>query len=284
MSDHLTTADDLSLRVRTTMPAGAPRARVVTIHGIGDHVDGIPYTTAAAGLAARGLAVHRMELRGHGLSGGRRVYVESFADFHRDLAQYAGAVRSLEPRLPVFLVGVSMGGLIVTSFALDRPEGIAGVVAVAPALGETGGSRVLLALLPVLARVLPTVRMDAGLDLGRLTRDPAMRKAYIDDDPLYQRKATPRIAVALLDAVADTSRRAPAFTVPLLVLHGTADTLTSPVGSETFVTRAGAADKTFKAYEGAYHNLFADTNREEVFDDIAAWVRARAGGQAGAAV
>ncbi len=277
MSDHTTTADGLSLRVRTTLPAGAPRARVVMIHGIGDQVDGIPYTTAAAGLAARGLAVHRMELRGHGLSGGRRVYVESFADFHRDLAQYADTVRALEPRLPVFLAGVSMGGLIVTSFALGRPEGLAGVVAVAPALGETGGSRVLLALLPVLARVMPAVRMDAGLDLNRLTRDPAMQKAYIDDDPLYQRKVTPRIAMALLDAVADTSRRAPDLTVPLLVLHGTADTLTSAAASETFVSRAGAADRTFKAYEGAYHNLFADTNREEVFDDIARWVGQRIG-------
>jgi alpha-beta hydrolase superfamily lysophospholipase len=276
MSDHLTTADGLHLRVRITLPPGEARARVVLIHGIGDQVDGIPYTTAAAALAARGLAVHRMELRGHGLSGGRRVYVESFADFHRDLAQYTGAVRALDPRLPVFLAGVSMGGLIVTSFALDHPEGLAGVVAVAPALGETGGSRVLLALLPVLARVIPAVRMDAGLDLDRLTRDPAMRKAYIDDDPLYQRKATPRIAVEVLAAIADTTRRAPEFTVPLLVLHGTADTLTSPAGSEAFVSRAGSADKTFKACEGAYHNLFADTNREEVFDDIAGWVVARA--------
>jgi alpha-beta hydrolase superfamily lysophospholipase len=73
----------------------------------------------------------------------------------------------------------------------------------------------------------------------------------------------------------DHGGRAPEFRVPLLILHGTADTFTSPAASRQFWERAGAADKTYKTSDGAYHNLFVETNREEIYDDIAAWIGAR---------
>jgi len=270
----MTTADGLELRVRANEPAAAPRARLVLIHGIGDQVDGVPYVTAAAAFARRGLAVRRLELRGHGRSGGRRVYVDSWADFRDDVGRFVDLAVAERPALPLFLAGISMGGLIVTNYAAHRPGGLRGVVALAPALGDTGGSRFLLALLPVLSRVAPRLPINPKLDLLRLTRDPEMQRAYVAD-PLYQTRVTPRIAVELLRAIADTRARAPEFRVPLLILHGTADTFTSPAGSREFYARAGAVDKTYKTYEGAYHSLFVETNREEIYDDIAAWIGAR---------
>jgi alpha-beta hydrolase superfamily lysophospholipase len=273
----MTTRDGLALRVRLDLPERGAVARVILVHGIGDHVDGLPYATAAAALSRRGLAVHRLELRGHGLSGGRRVYVDTFADFREDLAGFVSGTSACEPPLPLFLVGVSLGGLIVTDQALHHPDGLRGVVAVAPALGETGGSRFLRACLPLLARLLPTLRLDPKLDLERLTRDRALLKAYVTDDPLYQTKLTPRIAAEVLAAIAATRARAGELRVPLFVQHGTADTVTSARDSEEFVRRAGVGDKAFKGYEGAYHNLFVETNREEVFDDLAAWILARSG-------
>ncbi len=129
MSDQMTTADGLTLRTRVDHPPGPPRARVVLVHGLGDHVDGLPYATASTALAARGLEVHRLELRGHGRSGGPRVYVGAFEDFRRDLRQFVELVRATPPSLPLFLVGMSLGGLIVTSYALHHPDGLSGVVA-----------------------------------------------------------------------------------------------------------------------------------------------------------
>jgi alpha-beta hydrolase superfamily lysophospholipase len=271
----MTTKDGLELRIRADDPASAPRGRIVLVHGIGDQVDGVPYVTAAAALTARGFSVRRLELRGHGLSGGRRVYVDAWKDFRDDLGAFVDLVAAEFPSLPVFLAGISMGGLIVTNYAAHRPEGLRGVIALAPALGETGGSRFLLALLPVLSRLAPALPINPNLDLARLTRDPDLQRVYVSD-PLYQTHVTPRIAAELLGAVADTRARAPEFGVPLLVLHGTADTLTSPAGSREFVERAGVDDKTYRSYEGAFHNLFVETNREEVYDDMAAWMRARA--------
>jgi alpha-beta hydrolase superfamily lysophospholipase len=271
----MTTQDGLELRVRADDPPQAPRARIVLIHGIGDQVDGVPYLTAAAALTSRGFSVRRLELRGHGRSGGTRVFVDTWADFRDDVGRFVQLVSAERPVLPVFLAGISMGGLIVTNYAAHRPEGLRGVIALAPALGTTGGSRVLLALLPVLARVAPRLPINPRLDLSRLTRDPEMQRAYLADR-LYQTRATPRIAAELLRAVTDTRERAAAFHVPLFILHGTADTLTSPAGSREFYERAGSGDKTYKAYDGAYHNLFVETNREAIFDDMAAWMNARA--------
>ena len=270
----MTTKDGIELRVRTDDPASAPRARVVLVHGIGDQVDGVPYTTAATALTTRGFAVRRLELRGHGRSGGRRGYVHAWSDFRDDLGAFVDVATAERPALPLFLVGVSMGGLIVTNYASYRPEGLRGVIALAPALGDTGGSRLLLAFLPVLSRLAPTLPIDPKLDLARLTRDRELQRAYVAD-PLYQTRVTPRIAAELLGAVTDTRARAGDFRVPLLVLHGTADTLTSPAGSREFVERAGVEDKTYRAYEGAYHNLLVETNREEIYDDIASWISAR---------
>lgn len=276
MDTQIATADGTVLRTRLDLPPGPPVAALVLVHGLGDHVDGIPYVTAGQALAARGFAVHRMELRGHGRSGGPRAYVAAFEDFRDDLWRFVGHVQAATPQARVFLVGVSLGGLIVTDFALHHPDGLGGVVAVAPALGDTGGSRVLRALLPVLARVIPRVRLDPKLDLDKLTRDRAMLKAYVEDDPLYQRHVTPKLAAEVLAAIPATRARAGELRVPLLVLQGTADTVTSPAGSRSFHDLAGVADRTFLAYDGALHNLFVETNREQVFDDIASWVRTRA--------
>ncbi len=177
MSNTFITRDGLRLRTRLDEPASPPKARIVLVHGIGDQVDGVPYVTAATALAARGLVVHRMELRGHGLSGGRRMYVRSWADFRSDLGQFVRLVSAAQPALPVFLVGISMGGLIVINFGACKPADLGGVVALAPALGETGGSRFLRAILPILSRVVPRLTIDPKLDLSHLTRDPELQRA-----------------------------------------------------------------------------------------------------------
>ena len=64
--------------------------------------------------------------------------------------------------------------------------------------------------------------------------------------------------------------------VRIVILHGTADKATKYQGSQFFFETAGSADKTLKLYEGHFHDLLADTGKEEVLADIAAWIEARA--------
>ena len=244
MDTGFTTADGLRLRTRVDAPAGTPLATIVLVHGIGDQVDGLPYATAATALASRGFAVHRLELRGHGRSGGTPTFVESFDVYRTDLHGFVQATRLASPaHARTFLVGVSMGGLIVTDYALHHADGLSGVVAVAPALGETGGSRVLLALLPVLARVAPRLRLDPKLDLDKLTRDRAMLKAYVEDDPLYQRRITPRLASELVAAIGATRQRCERIASALAraARHGRHRDV---AGRQPFVRRGGGCART----------------------------------------
>ena len=77
MTQTFKTKDGLELRTRLDEPTTAARAKIILVHGIGDQVDGVPYATAAQSLAARGFQVHRLELRGHGMSGGEKMYIET---------------------------------------------------------------------------------------------------------------------------------------------------------------------------------------------------------------
>ncbi len=274
MTQVYTTHDGIELRTRVNEPTDTPHANIILVHGIGDQVEGVPYATAARSLAQRGMRVHRLELRGHGASGGEKMYIDTWQDFRHDLHHFVQHVKRQDAKLPLFVVGISMGGLIVVNYAEHYPKELAGVIALAPALGETGGSPALRAILPLLSRLTPRVRIDPKLDLAKLTRDPQMRQEYLAD-PLYQSKITPRIASELLKTIQETRAGAPKFAVPLFILHGTADTITSPQGSFEFYEMAGVQDKTYKRYEGAYHNLFVETNREEIYDDITKWIDVR---------
>ena len=64
----------------------------------------------------------------------------------------------------------------------------------------------------------------------------------------------------------------PKITIPLLILHGTSDKATVFHGSEFFYQTAGAQDKTLKLYDGHYHDLLADLDKETVMADIQAWI------------
>ena len=64
----------------------------------------------------------------------------------------------------------------------------------------------------------------------------------------------------------------PTITIPVLIMHGTADKATVPAGSQFFYDTAGSADKTLKLYEGHVHDLLNDTGKEQVMADILAWI------------
>jgi alpha-beta hydrolase superfamily lysophospholipase len=70
-------------------------------------------------------------------------------------------------------------------------------------------------------------------------------------------------------------REFPLITLPVLILHGTADKVTRPSGSQLFFDTAGSVDKTLKLYDGHVHDLLNDVDKERVMRDITAWVAAR---------
>ena len=252
----------------------APRAAVAIVHGLGEHSG--RYGAVVSALTGRGFAVHDFDLRGHGRSPGRRGHIEAWSDYRDDLAAYLDHVQAQEaPGTPVFFYGHSLGGAILLEYGLRRPGGLAGVVASAPALEPKGvRSPALEALARVLSRIWPTFSLAVPLEEAALSRVPEVIEANRRDG-LNHRRLTARAVVETLAAMAWIKSNAPAWQLPLLVIHGTADRLMDPDGSRAFVAaahRGRGADVELRLYEGVYHEPHNDLEATRVLADVGAWL------------
>jgi alpha-beta hydrolase superfamily lysophospholipase len=168
-----------------------------------------------------------------------------------------------------------MGGAIVTLYALTKKPTLRGLVLSGPAL-KVGSdvSSFLVGVTKVLAAVLPGLPV---LDLPNknFSRDPKV-VAGMDSDPLIYNKSGPaRTAAELLRAIERIGEHMEEVSVPLIAMHGTADKLTNPEGSKELIRRASSTDKTLKLYDGYFHDLLHEPEKQVVFTDLANWMDAR---------
>lgn len=269
-TDTLEMADGVSMFTRRWTPAETPRATVVLVHGIHEHSGRYAYT--ASHLMTHGLEVRALDLRGHGQSGGDRAMVESFDDYVADLAFFLTRVQE-EAQGPLFLMGHSMGGLVVARFVVERgDDDVAGVVLSSPAL-QVDAPAPLRALAPLLSRWLPNLPASR-VDLGKLSRDARVATAYREDPLCTTTGVRARVGYEILRSVALVRARPEAFTAPLYLFHGTADRLTNPDGSRWLAKHAASDDVTLKLYDGFYHETLNEPERDDVLADLAAWIDA----------
>jgi alpha-beta hydrolase superfamily lysophospholipase len=262
------TGDGLELWWGRWAPAGAAAPfALVNVHGLGDH-SGL-YPAVAQYFPARGVATWMYDARGNGRSPGRKGHVDRWETYREDLRRFIDLVRRRE-QLPVALLGHSLGGLMVLDYALAHPGTAGAVAAAAPPLGSIGTSPVLLALAQVMSRLWPGFRLQTGLDLTRVARDPAVREA-ITSDPLFHRWASARLGTETLRTRDRIQREAGALRDPVLLLHGDDDQMVSIDGSRRLAA-AYPAQVTLREYPGAWHALLADHGHEERLVDLAHWL------------
>jgi alpha-beta hydrolase superfamily lysophospholipase len=271
--ESFTSADGLKIHFRSWQPATAPRAVVVINHGVNSH--GGQYLWSGEQLAAAGFAVHAIDMRGRGLSEGRRFRIDDVAEYTGDLHQLIGLAKQRQPGLPVYLLGHSAGGVVSCTYCLDHQDELAGLIC------ESFAYRIpapgfLIPVIKLLGRILP------GLPAVKLhnedfSRDPAA-VAALNADPLIKGEVQPAGTVAAL--LRATDRMTAGFgsiTIPVFIMHGTEDKATMPVGSQFFHDHAGSADNTLKLYQGHFHDLLNDFGKEQVMADIVGWIDARLG-------
>ena len=264
--------DGLNLRCHSTqVPAETRRGRVIIVHGLGDHGLSLPYRNLAGALAAKQFASFTFDWRGHGASEGTRMFANAWQDVRNDLQAFIELVQREAPSGPLFLIGLSLGGLLALDYTHHQSDGINGVVAVAPAVDASGVPRLIKMIIPWLSRLIPRAYINPGLDLARIARDADAVREYTSD-PLFQTKTTPRLGAETLTAMSEIRAQAGKFHLPLLILHGEADTIVQPAGSAMFFEQVGSTDKQRLTYAGSYHNLFIEPNRTQVFADIVQWL------------
>jgi len=254
-------------------PTEEPRATAVVVHGLAEHSG--RYLHVFDALNAVGCDALGVDLRGHGHSGGPRVYVDRFGDYLDDVDRAIAHARERRPGAPIFVVGHSMGGLVAIHHALARGADVAGYVLSAPGLRaavRVPGWKD--ALGKLMSKVWPKLAIPTGIPAELISRDPAVVKAYVDD-PLVTTKATARWYAEFVAAQQDALGRASQLTRPFLMLLGERDALVDPSGGRELFAAAGAEDKTLKTYPGLLHEVFNEPEQEQVLGDVREWLSSR---------
>lgn len=264
--------DGLSLHARHWSRPDS-RGVVVVAHGFGEHGGWYEHVAEAVGRAA-GVDFVVPDLRGHGLSEGKRGVVGHYDDLTADLASafdWAGRER---PGLPRFVLGHSNGGQVALRAGLDPELGprIAGMIVSNPSIElavRVPGYK--LKLGRFLLRHAPRLTLPAGLRVENLTRDPAMQKRRRNDRLDHSRISAP-LFFGMIEGGRMISERASEFTLPLLMILGGSDPIIDPSASRDVFDRFGSADKTLMLYPGMLHEPFNELGREQVLADVSAWL------------
>lgn len=273
--------DGIRVHSQTWEPQGAAiRARIFGLHGILEHSG--RYRWFAEQLTARGYALEMIDLRGHGRSEGPRVAVRDIEQYLEDLDDVFEFLKQTG-RTPRFLFGHSMGaGLLILWTATRKPPVRGLVLSAPPVVIAVPIPRWLISFGRLVERVLPGLRL-VQLKIARrygrhaVSRDPEVLRA-LQEDPLVYRGPIPlRTGLTLVSLQERLQEVALVFETPFLLLQGTEDRLASPKGATLFYKRSPSPDKTLRMYEGLYHEVLSEPEKETIVQEILAWLEARLG-------
>ncbi len=261
---YLTTRSDDGTELRLARWGDAERD-VLIVHGLAEHVD--RYDHVAEALVAAGWRVTAVELRGHGKSGGKRGHVRYWHKYCEDVQAAAATVQR-----PFVLLGHSMGGLVTLS-TLRQPitPAVRAVALSNPLLGvAVEGPKWKITLAKLLSRLLPALPLTNELDTKLISRDPEVVRKY-ENDPLVFSVITPRWYTEMTAALESVNQRAGSYTLPLRLMTSTADQICDPKAAQAF-GRAYGGEVTAVSYEGLYHELFNELERERVIAELIEWL------------
>ncbi|KAI0050771.1 lysophospholipase [Auriscalpium vulgare] len=280
---------------RTYAPKTAPRGVVVFIHGFIEHVG--RYTWAHETWAARGFVVFTFDQRGFGRTSlvtpdgkGKSASVYGRTGDKEQIGDVEWALRHVKAThagLPIFLMGHSMGGGIALSFVTRSSEppskelvsSLAGVIGSSPLLRLSDPPLGLVRWIGSRATALtPNLTIPAGVDPKWLTHDQAI-VAENKVDPLIHQGASLRAVNDMLnrgETLLNEGYKNWPQPLPLLIIHGTEDHVTSSKASQAFIEKVQIADKKLSLYEGGYHELHNENNgvKEKFQDELITWAEA----------
>lgn len=266
----LETADGLHLHARWWPAGDEPRGVVAVIHGAAEHIG--RYEAFAGALNRQGFAVTGFDMRGHGRSDGRRLFVRSVDRLADDAARFLTRVSDIHPGHPLFLLGHSLGGTVATLLALTHPVQLEGLILSGPLLkvGENF-SPLTIRIAKLLGKIVPRLPLDR-IDTSHISRDEEVVQDYEADPLVFHGRIPAGTGAAGIRAIQQIEDEESRLRLPLLILQGTADKLADVDGSRRLYRRAASSDKTLKLYEGFYHEVLNDIGKEQVLADLLKWL------------
>jgi alpha-beta hydrolase superfamily lysophospholipase len=253
-----------TIYTRTWEVDGA-RGGLVLVHGYGEHIGRYEYVAKV--LNDAGWNVYGADHVGHGRSEGEPVMIPDYTPVVEDVHSVVLTAKEANEGKPVAMVGHSMGGMIAVRYAELHPDQVAALVLSAPVIGTWKAVTGLLA-----EEVIPS----DPLDITTLSRDDEIGRIYNEDPYVWHGPFKRRTALGLANCLLDIALDSDKVTGPVLWQYGEADQLVPPTESRRGMAMLRNADVTEITYPGARHEIFNETNKDEVLADTTAFLRTRA--------
>ena len=259
-----------SIYYQNWVPDESSRAVLLVAHGLNEHCG--RYQHLAEYFVNEGYAIYGFDYPGHGKSEGTRSYIKDFSEFNETLLIYIEKIKEWQPNLPIFIVGHSMGGLVGAHLLIDHPEQVAGAI--------LSGSLILVPdnispITIIIGKIISTVLPKLGLvkiDSNGISRDPQVVQNYVNDPLVFTGKVTTQLSVEINKAMERACIHANHINLPVLILHGAADTLDDPASSQFLFDQVSSADKKLIFYDDFFHEIYNEPGYEEVFEDVSSWL------------
>jgi len=249
-----------------------PLANILVIHGLGEHSG--RYSILANDFQHAGFNVFSFDLRGHGKSAGKRGHIMNFNEYLYDVDNFKQMLIKRSSK-PLFILGHSMGGLIAMNFAIKNPTNIQGLITSSPLFKIRVKVPEWKKKLGVfLSNRIPFLSMSNEVNPDYLSHAQRVVQAYIND-PLVHTKVTARWFTEVTKAMEETQKICSRLNIPVLMLHGGNDLLTDPKGSEDIFSLLTVSDKTLKIYDGFYHEIYNEIERDKPVNDTIEWIKKR---------
>lgn len=263
-------AGGLRIFAQSWLPDIEPLAIICLVHGQGEHSS--RYGHVAAALNQAGYGVLTFDHQGHGQSEGARGDMPSYQALLDDIEHLRREAEARFPQTLQFLYGHSMGGNLVLNYVLRRRPQLAGVVVTSPWLRFSfTPPRFQYGLMQLLNRIWPSFTLNSNLDAGVISRDSAVVAAY-QNDAYNHARISARQLVQVGQAGEWALAHAAEFPLPLLLMHGSADRLTSPQASRQFADQV-TTDCTFKLWNDLYHETHNEPEQQQVIAFIIGWLQ-----------
>lgn len=258
---------------RVFLPDSAPRGVVIAVHGHGDHSGGLRNLCEC--LAERDYIVYAFDLRGHGKSAGTRGFIRTWEEYRGDLHAFRQLVVAEIPELPLFVAAHSLGGIISLDYCLHHSAGLAGLIAIAPAISYEMKPMDKL-LIAIMGKLKPDYTIDKPGNPDLLTRDPEML-SRLQSDVLRHNTVTPGLGRGLMQTVPRLTNEAQSIKMPFLLQYGLGDVITPPSKLRQFFDFVGSQDKQKFEYDAVRHRPFDDLGREQFLADMSDWLDRQTG-------
>ena len=247
-----------------------PCANIIINHGFAEHLG--RYDHVAKRLNESNISVYRYDLRGHGKTKGPKGDIDNFFDFIDDLDFLVERILYESPDVPLYMLGHSMGGLISCIYGIVHKKKLKGQIfsgaAILPAKQAEG---IMKTGLKVLGKVAPNKKIKNVLKSDICTLDSVVED--YKEDPLNLDYVTTKFLYEfIINGTSYAKDNIKSYNYPCLILHGENDKIISKDASIFMYNNISSSEKEIKIYEGLYHEILNEANKDEILKDIINWI------------